>query len=366
MKMMSHFTSDLFPKILICIPTLNKEEIIRHVLNNILSQSYPTEKMRILIVDGGSNDNTLGIAREILSNSNVDYKIIQRRSNIPEARNICIESMRDDEKALIFWDADILTNNNDLLRIMMKTSLEYDIHILNTSIETVFLKDPLEIKDLFNIYLNICDDPEIEYTPFIGMGVTLVRQEVVKSGLRFNEKLYTEEDRDFSMKAVLKRFCVATIKNCRVYNTKIIKSRYLTPYIKSLNMLIGAKPRAEVVAYSLLYRPSIKDIIKILYRGLLPLVIPLLFLLTYLFQSPGILLISLLFTILFIDFLYFSLKHRYLVYSGDVRDFLRLLLTSYIWVFIDLLVIIYMLKIFFDRRKLLSLRRESCHILKTL
>jgi hypothetical protein len=32
--------------------------------------------------------------------------------------------MRDDEKALIFWDADILTNNNDLLRVMMKTSLE--------------------------------------------------------------------------------------------------------------------------------------------------------------------------------------------------------------------------------------------------
>jgi glycosyltransferase involved in cell wall biosynthesis len=121
---MSHFTSDLFPKILICIPTLNKEEIIGPVLNNILSQSYPTEKMRILIVDGGSNDNTLGIVREILSNSNVDYKIIQRRSNIPEARNICIESMRDDEKALIFWDADILTNNNDLLRVMMKTSLE--------------------------------------------------------------------------------------------------------------------------------------------------------------------------------------------------------------------------------------------------
>jgi glycosyltransferase involved in cell wall biosynthesis len=86
--MMSHFTSDLFPKILICIPTLNKEEIIGPVLNNILSQSYPTEKMRILIVDGGSNDNTLGIVREILSNSNVNYKIIQRRSNIPEARNI--------------------------------------------------------------------------------------------------------------------------------------------------------------------------------------------------------------------------------------------------------------------------------------
>ncbi|MFZ8823054.1 MAG: glycosyltransferase [Desulfurococcales archaeon] len=109
---------------MICIPTLDKEEIIGPVLNNIPSQSYPTEKMRILIVDGGSNDSTLGIVREILSNSNVDYKIIQRRNNIPEARNICIESMRDDEKALIFWDANILTNNNDLLRVMMKTSLE--------------------------------------------------------------------------------------------------------------------------------------------------------------------------------------------------------------------------------------------------
>jgi glycosyltransferase involved in cell wall biosynthesis len=55
--------SDL-PKISIIAPTLNNEKILSYFLDNLIKQDYPKNKLEILIVDGGSKDKTLDIAKK--------------------------------------------------------------------------------------------------------------------------------------------------------------------------------------------------------------------------------------------------------------------------------------------------------------
>ena len=52
----------------IIIPTLNEEHFITRCLESVLGQTYPTEKMDIMVVDGGSTDNTCAIVRALGKN----------------------------------------------------------------------------------------------------------------------------------------------------------------------------------------------------------------------------------------------------------------------------------------------------------
>ena len=52
------------PKITIAIPVLNEEANLGKCLSRIFSQGYPEKKIEVLIVDAGSADNTLKIAKK--------------------------------------------------------------------------------------------------------------------------------------------------------------------------------------------------------------------------------------------------------------------------------------------------------------
>ncbi len=51
-------------KVSIIIPTLNSEKVLSSCLQSIARQDYPKSKIEIIIVDGGSTDNTLKIAQK--------------------------------------------------------------------------------------------------------------------------------------------------------------------------------------------------------------------------------------------------------------------------------------------------------------
>ena len=63
----------IFPKISFIIPTLNSQNVLGKCLFSIKKQEYPFNKIEIIVVDGGSTDNTLKIAQKfkakIASNS---------------------------------------------------------------------------------------------------------------------------------------------------------------------------------------------------------------------------------------------------------------------------------------------------------
>jgi glycosyltransferase involved in cell wall biosynthesis len=57
------------PSISIVIPTYNGEQTLAQCLESIVKQDYPREKVEIIIVDGGSKDKTLDVAKNGLDPS---------------------------------------------------------------------------------------------------------------------------------------------------------------------------------------------------------------------------------------------------------------------------------------------------------
>ncbi len=101
-----------FPKISFCIPTYNSEKSIGFCLDSIKSQDYPSELIEILVIDGGSTDNTLGICKKyadkILNNP---YKIEEK------GRALGIREASGD--IIAFIDADNLLISGDFLQKMV-------------------------------------------------------------------------------------------------------------------------------------------------------------------------------------------------------------------------------------------------------
>ncbi|MEM0054444.1 MAG: glycosyltransferase family A protein [Nitrososphaeria archaeon] len=63
MREVSKVSSADLPSISIVIPTYNSEKIIDDCLKSIINQNYPKNKIEIIVVDGGSKDKTIQIAK---------------------------------------------------------------------------------------------------------------------------------------------------------------------------------------------------------------------------------------------------------------------------------------------------------------
>lgn len=79
-------------EVAIVIPTLNEERFISRCLNSIIKQTYEFEKMDVMIIDGGSKDNTKDIVAEY-QKSHQNIRFIENTKKIQSvAFNIGIKN----------------------------------------------------------------------------------------------------------------------------------------------------------------------------------------------------------------------------------------------------------------------------------
>ena len=91
-------------KVSVIVPVYNGEKYIQTSISSIINQEF-SENYEIIVVDDGSDDNSLDIAQELLSKSDIPYKLVhQRNSGVSVARNNGIEVSRGDY--LVFVDSD--------------------------------------------------------------------------------------------------------------------------------------------------------------------------------------------------------------------------------------------------------------------
>ncbi len=53
-----------FPKVCVIVPCYNEEDTVEKTVNSLLNLDYPEDKLEIVIVDDGSEDNTLEVAKQ--------------------------------------------------------------------------------------------------------------------------------------------------------------------------------------------------------------------------------------------------------------------------------------------------------------
>jgi glycosyltransferase involved in cell wall biosynthesis len=82
--------TDEFPKISVIIPMKDEEQYIARCLESIIGQDYPSELVEVMVVDGGSNDKSPDIVKE-LSEKHSRIKLLGGPGvNCPAAMNIGI------------------------------------------------------------------------------------------------------------------------------------------------------------------------------------------------------------------------------------------------------------------------------------
>jgi len=103
---------EIFPSISVVIPTYNSERILPQCLESIIRQNYPREKIEVIIVDGGSKDKTLEIARSF------GAKIIHERTGRPESATAIGYNHATNDLILNMPSDNILPDNRWLRRMI--------------------------------------------------------------------------------------------------------------------------------------------------------------------------------------------------------------------------------------------------------
>lgn len=178
------------------IPVKNRAFCIYDVLQAIENQDYPKKMLKIVFVDDYSTDDTFKILKEWAERMKpfyYDVVLIQENSNIPKARNVCLDNMVG--SFLLFWDSDVIPSNNLLkqfIRILDSDKkigiIGADYHYETTNRLTLLFGKPVTRKNTHAVYL----------------GFAIIKKEVFDAVGAFNEILDIGEDTDFGMRVVEK------------------------------------------------------------------------------------------------------------------------------------------------------------------
>jgi glycosyltransferase involved in cell wall biosynthesis len=99
------------PLITIGICVRNSETFVKHVIDTILNQDFPHERMEIIFVDDGSEDRTLSVIKNSVSKIDIPTRVFhQEWKGLGTARNAIVNNARG--KYIIWVDADTLLSKD--------------------------------------------------------------------------------------------------------------------------------------------------------------------------------------------------------------------------------------------------------------
>jgi len=120
------------PTISVIIPTYNNGHFIRSALESIFKQTYPGDKIEIIVVDDGSTDNTYDMLNDYMDQ--IIY-IYQEQMGIAAARNRGIALSKG--KIITFLDSDDVWLEDRISRVIDKFKEDNKIGIVYHPVEMI-------------------------------------------------------------------------------------------------------------------------------------------------------------------------------------------------------------------------------------
>ncbi len=96
----------------IVIPAHNEEKYIKETLQNITNLNYPKDKFEVIVVENGSTDKTLGIAKKFEKENIRIFSSTEK--GVSRARNFGVKNINQNSDWAVFLDADTILKNNFL------------------------------------------------------------------------------------------------------------------------------------------------------------------------------------------------------------------------------------------------------------
>lgn len=203
------------PRVSVVIPVYNMEDWIEETLASVLGQTYERGNLEIIIVDDGSTDRSVSLAKSILQSSPIPFVILKTDNRGPSrARNLGWRHAKGEW--IQFLDADDV-----LTPIKIETQAQIAFSLPKT-ISVVYSKwQRLEFIDQRWEPSEEIVAPVIEHDPlmdllktenFLNLGCALFRKDWVERVSGFDERHWLIEDVD-----LLLRIAIAGGKFHRVF-----------------------------------------------------------------------------------------------------------------------------------------------------
>ncbi len=109
------------PSVTIAIPCYNEEKNIEKTLNSLKKMNYPKDKLQIIIIDDGSEDNTYNKIKDYIGkNKELKITVIRNKKNLGKGKSLNKALKKAKGEYFIVLDADTEINKNALKSMISK------------------------------------------------------------------------------------------------------------------------------------------------------------------------------------------------------------------------------------------------------
>lgn len=224
----------------IIMPIYNTKEYLNESLNSIINQS--NRNFELILIDDGSTDDSLEYAKNILSTTNICYKLIKKKNGgVSSARNKGIDLAKG--KYVLFLDSDDIIDL-DLVKEIEKKELEGKYDLITFGYNKVSNNKVIwEYSQQYD-YIEQNSNARQVLDEFLEYKIHLCVSNIVylKSFLYNNELKYllgchNGEDQNFIIKSLIKSNSIGSIhKVLMSYNQRETSISYSTS-IKRLTII---------------------------------------------------------------------------------------------------------------------------------
>ena len=182
----------------VIIPVFNDPKGLRDTLDSVIKQDYLKSKYEIIVVDNGSTDSTVDVAKLYLNNYPKLIKYIAQSNNLGSysARNLGISQAKG--KFISFIDAD-MTVKKDWLKKINKIIGNSNIGYLGCRVR-VFSKEN-NLASLYNVLNHFSVKERMEKEHYAPTCCLTVKRDVLKKIGSFDDRLFSGGDHMFGIKA---------------------------------------------------------------------------------------------------------------------------------------------------------------------
>ncbi len=225
----------MLPKISIVIPTLNQARFIEETIQSVLSQNYPN--LEVIVLDGGSTDNTLDILKKYEHFLNW---ISEPDNGQVDAINKGLKMVSGDVVA--YMNSDDIYTPNTLLTVGQYFLDHPDAKIVTGKCLNIN-ENGIEVRRMIKLYKNfwlmLGIDSCLTILDYVSQPSTFWRMELVHSIGYFNGQFRNAMDYDYWLRVTKHHklnFINQYLAKFRIYPTSITSSNSRAQYDDELRV----------------------------------------------------------------------------------------------------------------------------------